>query len=120
MSNSFIENNAVEITKTDWGSLQWLITGKAGTSETMTVGRVTFNPQMANPKHCHPNCDEILYVIKGKVEHTLPDDKTVIMNPGDSIVIPKNVWHQATNLTDEEAEVIVMFDSAYRETIGEV
>lgn len=120
MSNLFISNDSVDITKTDWGSLQWVVTGKAGSSETMTVGRVTFKPQMGNPKHVHPNCDEILYVVKGKVEHSLSEGKTVIMNPGDSIVIPKNVWHQATNLTDEEAEVIVMFDSAYRETIGEV
>jgi quercetin dioxygenase-like cupin family protein len=120
MRPAFIGGKNVPIHQTDWGSLQWIINGPAGTSETMTVGRVTFKPRMANPHHMHPNCEEILYVVKGVIEHTVPDGDPVVLHPGDSIVIPKNVWHHATNVSDEEAEVIVMFDSAYRETVGEV
>lgn len=110
---------AAEIFREEWGTLQWLVSGPAGLSETMTVGRVTIFRGYANPHHMHPNCDEILYVETGTLSHTLPFGGTVDLGPGDMIVIPKGTWHHATNTGDSDAVVIVAFDSAWRETTGE-
>lgn len=117
--NFLVKNEQIPVHEDEWGTLQWLISGVARTSESMTVGRVTIHAGMSNPNHCHPNCSEILYLISGHVEHTLPDGQYMLMNPGDSIVIPQGIWHHARNVGTEEAVVLVMFDSAYRETIGE-
>lgn len=116
---SLVKNEEIAIQQEHWGTLQWLITGKAKTSDTMTVGRVTIAAGHKNPNHYHPNCSEILYLISGQLEHTLPDGSYVAMHPGDSIVIPTGIWHHARNIGEEEAVVLVMFDSSNRETIGE-
>lgn len=120
MKLPFVSGETVEIHQTEWGTLQWLANGPAGICESMTIGRVTFKPRMANPHHMHPNCDEALYVVRGIIEHTVKDGNPVVLHPGDLIVVPQGIWHHATNLTDEEAEVIVTFNSAYRQTIGEI
>lgn len=119
MGTVVVRKNDVEVNNTDWGSLQWLVTGQAGSSEHMTVGRVTFKPGQANPLHQHPNCDEILVVIQGEIEHTLPEGGTVRLSPGDCIVMKQGGMHQARNVGDEEAVVIVAFNSPIRETVGE-
>ena len=43
-------------------------------SDTMTVGRCYIDPGCANPRHHHPNCDEILVVVHGSVEHSAGDE----------------------------------------------
>ena len=116
---SIIPNEQIPIHEEPWGTLQWLVSGSAKTSETMTVGRVTIKAGMKNPNHVHPNCSEILYLVSGKLEHTLPDGSYAPMKPGDSIVIEQGVWHHACSVGEEDAVVLVMFDSAKRETIGE-
>jgi quercetin dioxygenase-like cupin family protein len=119
MEKCVIRKDGSEVVETSWGSLQWLVSGKDGTSENMTLGRVTFKPGCANPPHSHPNCEEILYVVEGKVEHTLPEGGTTVLNVGDSIVLPPGGKHFAKNIGDGEAVVLVAFNSAERETAGE-
>lgn len=114
-----IPNDNIEVIQTSWGSLQWLINGKDGSSEAMTLGRVTIKPGMANPHHHHPNCEEILYVEAGEILHTLPNGDNAAMKPGDTIVIPQGILHHARNIGKEEAVLIVAFNSAWRETAGE-
>jgi quercetin dioxygenase-like cupin family protein len=85
----------------------------------MTVGRVTFKPGCENPTHHHPNCDEILFVVRGTLEHSLPGGGSTVLNPGDCIVLPRGEGHMARNIGDEEAEVVVCFNTADRQTVGE-
>jgi quercetin dioxygenase-like cupin family protein len=119
MNKNVIRKDGPEVIETSWGSLQWLVCGKNGTSKNMTLGRVTFKPCQANPPHSHPNCEEILYVVEGKIEHTLPEGGTTILSAGDSIVLPPGSKHFAKNIGNEEAVVIVTFNSADRKTVGE-
>ena len=85
----------------------------------MTLGRVTFKPGRSNPFHHHPNCEEILFVVSGDIEHTLPEGGTVHLHEGDCIVLPEGKSHQATNVGDREAVVIVAFNTAEREVVSE-
>ncbi len=81
----------------------------------MTFGRVTINAHQANPVHRHPNCDEILHVLTGRIEHSLGEAITV-MEPGDTISIPTGVWHNARALDGVAAEMVISFSSADRTT----
>lgn len=104
-----------ELSVQPWGELRWLASRKLGNSTTMTFGRVTIPAGIANPRHRHPNCDEILHLLSGRIEHTLGDER-FIMEPGDTISIPSGVWHNARALSDEDAEMVICFSSADRET----
>jgi quercetin dioxygenase-like cupin family protein len=98
-----------------WGGLHWLASSKIGNSKTMTFGRATIRAGCASQRHRHPNCDEILHVLSGRVEHTL-ENKRFILEAGDTISLPAGLWHGAKVLGDEDAEMIICFSSADRET----
>ena len=102
----------------DWGRLIWMVSGALGNSDTMTVGKCFIKPGRANPPHYHPNCDEILHVLRGHIEHRV-DDEYVEMKAGDTISIPTGRIHNARNIGAEEAEFVISFSSADRQVIGE-
>ncbi|MGI8867914.1 MAG: cupin domain-containing protein [Mycobacteriales bacterium] len=101
-----------------WGELVWMVSGALGTSEKLTVGRCYINPGQANPRHYHPNCDEVLYVLRGTIEHTVDDD-AFPMQAGDTVSIPSGSYHNARNVGTEVAEFVITFDAADRRTVGE-
>ena len=114
-----VRGSEVEPIRTDWGSLQWLVGGPNDSGVGMTFGRVTFQPGQANPAHLHPNCEELLFVVAGEIEHSLPEGGTTILRAGDCIVLPRGKGHQARNIGASEAVVVVAFNSADRQTVGE-
>lgn len=107
-----------EVEETDWGRLVWMVSGRQGNSSTMTVGRCHIHPGHANPRHYHPNCDEVLHLLQGTIEHTLAD-KSVVMNAGDTISIPQGAMHNARNIGSDEAVMVIAFSSADRQAVGE-
>ena len=104
-----------ELIEQPWGTLRWLVSRKLGNSATMTFGRATIPAGIENPRHRHPNCDEILHVLSGRIEHSLGEERFT-MEPGDTISIPAGVWHNAHALGDEDAVTVICFSSADRET----
>lgn len=107
-----------EIEETPWGRLVWMVSGKRGNSTTMTVGRCHIRPGQSNPRHYHPNCDEVLYVVRGTIEHSVGDEVTR-MGPGDVVSIPTGTMHNARNVGDQETEFVISFSSPDRQTVGE-
>lgn len=101
----------------DWGEITWLDNAEITGSETLTVGRVTIKAGHANPEHYHPNCDEVLYVISGALEHSL-DGAWFHLEPGDMIHIPLGARHQGKNNGQVDVEVLVTYNTGRRETIG--
>jgi quercetin dioxygenase-like cupin family protein len=97
------------------GRLCWLASSKIGNSTTMTFGRATIPAGQTGPVHRHPNCDEILHVLSGRVEHTL-EDQRFILEAGDTISLPAGLWHNAAALGDTDAELVICFSSADRQT----
>ncbi|MCT9627224.1 cupin domain-containing protein [Pseudarthrobacter equi] len=75
------------------------------------------DPGQANGRHWHPNCDEVLTVLSGRIMHTW-NDIEFPMEAGDVISIPQGVIHNARNETDEPAVLSIAFSSAYREIEG--
>jgi quercetin dioxygenase-like cupin family protein len=98
-----------------WGKLTWLASRELGNSTTMTFGRVIIPAGQTNPRHRHPNCDEILHLLSGRLEHSLGEQK-FLLNPGDTISIPAGQWHNAHALNGMDAEMVICFSSADRET----
>jgi len=75
----------------DWGSLTWLANKKIGNAQDLTLGRVTIKAGHSNPRHRHPKCEEVLYLLKGRLEHTVGNE-TFVMSAGDVITIAPGVF----------------------------
>ena len=99
----------------DWGELVWYANGEMGNSATMTFGRAVLKAGYENFRHSHPNCEEILHVLSGRIVHSLGDDHFP-MGPGDTISIPANIVHNARNDGDEVAIMTIMFSTPDRQT----
>ena len=69
---------------------------------------------MANPRHYHTTCEEVLTLLAGQIEHTMGDEQ-VVMEPGDTLVVPAGVPHNATCVSSTDADMIVAYSSADRD-----
>ena len=96
-----------------WGSLSWLASKKIGNADGLVLGRVTIKAGQTNPRHRHPVCKEVLYLMKGRLKHTL-GDKTYILSAGDTITIPAGVYHNAGCIGTEDADMIVVYSEGTR------
>lgn len=101
-----------------WGRLEWMVSGAIGNSDTLTVGKCFIRPGEHNPPHVHPNCDEVLHVVRGTIRHRVDDDY-VEMGPGDTISIPTGSVHNAENVGEDEAEFVIVFSTSERQVVGE-
>ena len=120
MSDSPIRTTVVDTDQTprdgfDWGTTAWCISGKAGNSETLTLGRVVVRAGQSNPRHGHETCDELLYLLAGEIEHYADDLDAVRMRPGDVISIPAGVYHNAKCVSTGDAEMIVVYSAPERD-----
>mgnify|MGYP006303436415 CR=1 FL=1 len=105
---------AAEATEADWGSLTWLAGGRIGNTKGLTLGRVVIRAGRRNPAHSHANCEEALYLLAGKLEHFI-GEASVVLEPGDTLTVPPDVPHWARSIGDEDADMIVVYDSANRD-----
>lgn len=106
-----------QVLEQPWGVLTWYVSRELKNSDTMTVGRAVVRPGQENPRHYHPNCNEVLQVLQGHILHTM-NDVTVEMRAGDVVSIPTGVVHNARNIGTEEAILAISFSSADRQVVG--
>jgi quercetin dioxygenase-like cupin family protein len=114
----FVPAGSATVHPQEWGRLEWIVAGSEGNSDVLTIGKCFIRPGLNNPVHHHPNCDEVLTVLKGRIRNRVDDDY-VEMGPGDTISIPRGATHNAVNIGDEECELLIVFDTAEREVVGE-
>ena len=63
----------------------------------VTFGVATMSENSPHGGEMHPDGDEVLYLISGKVRVVFVDDddeEDVDVGPGDGLVVPKGVWHR--------------------------
>ena len=101
-----------------WGSLNWLASQAIGNAQGVTVGRVVIKRGCSNPRHSHHNCEEVLHLLQGKLEHTMGDD-TIILKAGDTLVVRASVPHSAVSIGDDDADMIVAYSSGVRDFVPE-
>lgn len=110
--------DSYQIEQTPWGRLVWMIAGRLGNSATMTMGKCYIDQGSANPRHYHPNCDEVLHVLDGDIEHSLDGD-TFRVSAGETLTIPMGCMHNARNIGTDPAVLLIAFSSPDRQTVLE-
>ena len=101
-----------------WGEMFWFGNRDLGNTTGLTMGRMVMKPGASNASHHHPNCEEVLYLLRGRVEHRIGEE-TIIQEVGDFVTVPVGVSHQSTNISEEEADLIIAFSSEAREFMSE-
>jgi quercetin dioxygenase-like cupin family protein len=100
----------------DFGSVDWAVSEGNPEGAEQTVGLAVFDPGKGNVEHIHPNCEEVLYVLEGEMEHDLGEE-SVRLGPGDLIVIPRNARHCVRNVGHAPARVLISFSSPDRQFV---
>lgn len=61
-----------------------------------TFGVATMSENSPHDGEMHPDGDEILYLISGRVTVVFPDDPVddIEVCPGEGMVVPKGMWHR--------------------------
>jgi quercetin dioxygenase-like cupin family protein len=100
----------------EWGTMYWLGNREIGNTDSLSMANMVMKPGAIGVSHHHPNCEEVLYLLKGRLEHHIGGD-ILVQEPGDFITIGANISHYAVNIADEDAELIIAFSSAAREFV---
>ena len=98
---------------TDFGSVQWAARAGDPPGAEQTVGLAVFHAGKSNIEHTHPDSEEVVYVLDGKVTHTLGDQRTTL-RAGDLIVVPRGVPHRLLNEGAAPARAYIVFSSPVR------
>lgn len=100
-------------------SIEWLASRRVSGAAELTVGRTTIPPGAGSPLHRHPNCEEVLHLLRGEIEQIVEGQPPLRMRAGDTVTIPRDVRHCAVNVGHDEAEMMVIFSAPERVTIIE-
>jgi quercetin dioxygenase-like cupin family protein len=99
-----------------WGTLKWLCNAKLSPGALQTVGLCHIAPGQRNPRHFHPNCEEVLHMLSGNGQHSFDDD-AIELKAGMTIRIPAGVTHNMSNTGTEPIVCLIVFSSGERETV---
>ena len=100
-----------------WGVIEWLFDGQLAPGAEQTLGHVVIEPGQTNPLHAHPNCEEMLYLLEGEIEHSL-DGAVDPMKAGDAIRVPTGARHNARNTGATTARMIIIYSDPARQIVN--
>ena len=100
----------------DWGTLQWLCNGGLFPDAEQTLGICHIRSGCHNPRHYHPNCEEVLHMLSGSGRHSF-DESTIDLCAGMTIRIPAGVTHNLENIGTEPIVCVISFNTGQRETV---
>jgi quercetin dioxygenase-like cupin family protein len=91
----------------DWGQLRWMSNPPATGARQLTVIDVTLSPGKGHNFHKHPDQEEVIYCVSGRVEQWVDREKRML-GPGDCAYIPADVVHASFNTGASDAKVIAI------------
>jgi quercetin dioxygenase-like cupin family protein len=93
-----------------FGVIEWAVGAEAA------VAAATFDDGGDNVEHTHPNCEEIVYVLEGEIEHTLGEASSVL-RAGDLIIVPRDIPHRLMNRSGAPCRMLIAFTHPDREFV---
>jgi quercetin dioxygenase-like cupin family protein len=100
----------------EWGTLKWLCNAQLSPGAEQTLGLCHIWAGQTNPRHYHPNCEEVLVMLAGSGQHSF-DDEMLELRRGSVIRIPAGVRHNLSNTGSETLVCLISFSSGVRETV---
>lgn len=107
----FVAATETEIERLEGKTHHWYFKDGLGDSESLVFVRARVVPGAGHAFHTHPEMDEIIYVLEGSMTQWLEHEKKVLQ-PGDSIYIPRGIVHGCINHTAAECEFLAVLSPA--------
>ncbi|WP_162918326.1 cupin domain-containing protein [Taklimakanibacter deserti] len=104
MPGKFVIAKDVEPQVGDFGTLFWLSTPPNTGAKQLTVIDVNLGPGQGHNFHKHPDQEEVILVIAGRVEQWIDREKRML-GPGDCAFIPADVVHASFNTSGEPVKL---------------
>jgi quercetin dioxygenase-like cupin family protein len=101
----------------DWGLIKPLMAAADSDAATMSAIHVVMAPGRGHERHVHPESDELIHVLSGEGEQTLGDGEPFPLRAGQTVVIPKGVWHSTVNTGWEPMAVLAIYAPAGPERV---
>ena len=108
----FVMNDEVRVETFEWGSAGMRCAPPGTGCTSFVVMDVRLDPGFFHAFHKHPDQDEMITVVSGKVTQFIEGENTVL-GPGDSVYIDKDVVHGSYNDFDEPAQLQVVLAPAH-------
>lgn len=108
MTAQFRMANDIPKDDADWVTRRWVSHPASTGANALTVVDATLAPGQAHGFHKHPDQEEVVYVIAGKVEQWLGKEKRVL-GFGDAAFIPAGLVHASFNAGDGDARLLAIF-----------
>jgi len=83
-----------------WTLEEWLCRSDIVNNQHLMMVRANMEPGRSHPFHSHPTREEMIYIISGKAEQWVGQQKK-ILGPGDMAFIPMGEIHGTWNVGDE-------------------
>ena len=107
MGGKFVIAKETKLEINDWGKLGWLSNPPNTGATQLTVIDVSLDPGKGHDFHKHPDQEEVILVVAGKVEQWVDREKRILA-PGDSAFIPADVVHASFNVGDQPAKIVAI------------
>jgi len=107
----FVMNSDVPVENFDWGSAGMRNAPPGTGCQSFVVMDVRLDPGYFHAFHKHPDQDEMITIVAGKVTQYL-EGESAVLGPGDSVYIDKDVGHGSYNDFDEPAQLAVVLAPA--------
>lgn len=98
----------------EWGTIEWLANAEVGNSRELSLARMTLPAGKATDSHAHGNCEEAIYVLRGRVECRVAGG-VLPLQAGERAVVPRGAVHAIRNAGAAPAELMLSYSSAARE-----
>ena len=105
--SKFVMQSEMHTDHVDWGSIGWRTRPENTDCKTFVVMDVGLDPGFGHDFHKHPQQDELITVLAGKVEQWIGQEKT-ILEVGDSVYLDADVVHASFNVGNETAHLQVV------------
>lgn len=105
---TFIQISSISTDHLEWGDLGWVVNPVTAPNSNLTVLDVLIQPGKGHDFHRHPEQEEAITVLSGRIEQWVGQARTEL-GPGEAVHIPAGTVHASFVAADaaEPAHVLV-------------
>jgi quercetin dioxygenase-like cupin family protein len=107
----FVTDRECSLEQLPWGPHEWLCRPGLTDAKQLQVVRVTMPAGKCHAFHRHPEFEEVLYLVDGKLEQFVGRERRVI-TPGTLVHVPTNEVHGSYNVFEQPATFLAILSPA--------
>lgn len=93
--------------------MEWLVEDALQPGATLSLARMTVRAGCTSQAHRHPDCDEAVHVLSGRIEQRI-GDRWLALGPGQTAHIPAGQPHCSRALGGDDAVLLVAYSAGRR------